>query len=190
MKLRRPSDHRPAWPSRPETTAQVIPSVAIVRSSVVPISLDPTQADLFRRLPSASLARLLMLSRASTFEAGGALLRCDRRSGCLFVIATGRVRVQWLCPQFGRMATLGDIGPGETVGELGIVDEYQPALTVVALENTTAWLVAHAAVALMMLYDAETRAVLGSRLAARRRAFEVNTGLTLRQESVLSTIAD
>jgi CRP-like cAMP-binding protein len=171
----------------PATGAANLP-LPVIGTQPVPILLDLSEADLFRRLPGVSLARLIMLSRASRFPAGSWLLGANRDRACLFVIASGRVRVEWLCPHLARVAVVGELRPGDTVGELGIIDSYRPTLTVVAIEDTKAWLLAHSAVALTMLHDPETRAVLGERLAARRRAFDAWVNSILHPASSGSSI--
>ena len=153
----------PNRPGRVDATPGAQPGRLGVRM-VRPSSLDLSQAGLFRGLPRVSLAHLLMLSRPGTFPSGSLLLRARRSPAYLFVLAAGRVRVEWLSPQLPRPAVLGELGPGDSLGELGILDGYRPALTAVALEDTSAWLLPFNAIVLAMLHNAETRVIVGNRL--------------------------
>jgi CRP-like cAMP-binding protein len=170
----------PNRPGRVGTTPGAQPGRLGVRR-LGPISPDLSQAGLFRGLPRVSLARLLMLSRPGTFPSGSLLLRANRSNGYLFVVAAGRVRVEWLSPQLPRSAVLGELGPGDCLGGFGILDGYRPALTAVALEDTSAWLLPFNAIVLTMLHDAETRVILGHRLDERRRAFDAQVDTILRE---------
>jgi CRP-like cAMP-binding protein len=64
-------------------------------------------------------------------------MRQDDPSDCLHVIARGRVQVSRAIPKAGaEPALLTELGPGDVVGEMGVLDAAPRSATVTAVEPT------------------------------------------------------
>jgi CRP-like cAMP-binding protein len=129
-------------------------------------------AALVRDLPPQAQRRLAMLARHHSFPAGTTLLRQGDESDCLFVLLGGRVRVEVRHPRLGTPIVLADLGPGEVVGEMGVLDTRPRSATVVALEDTEAVSLQHAAVSLVLLQFPQAGATLLRTLSRRLRALD------------------
>ena len=70
------------------------------------------------------------------FEAGSVLMRQGNVSDCMHVIVSGLVRVEREEPMLGSPILLAELGPGEIVGEIGVVLGVPRSATVTALEDT------------------------------------------------------
>jgi CRP-like cAMP-binding protein len=77
-----------------------------------------------------------VLSRAAVRRVArhGAILRRGDAGTGAFVIVSGRIRIA-LTSEEGREVTLGVLGPGETVGEMSILDGQDVSADAVAMED-------------------------------------------------------
>ncbi len=96
------------------------------------------QADIFRGVPLDGLARLAEQGQLQRFPAGTQLMRQGEASDALLVIVEGRVAVERCHPHLLDPILLAELGPGETVGEMGVIDRQTRSATVTALEDTLA----------------------------------------------------
>ena len=94
------------------------------------------QTEGLHHLPSEALARLADLGRPRHFPAGAVLLRQGDPSDHLHVILTGRVRIARERRDDRAPVLLRELGAGEVVGEMGLLDEAPRSVTVTALEST------------------------------------------------------
>src|SRR5687767_10043531 len=92
--------------------------------------------DVFQDFTPDGLARLASQGQRRTFPAGETLLRQGEVSGAMYVIVRGRVQKQRSHPDLREPAEILELGPGESVGELGVLDLAPWPETVVALEET------------------------------------------------------
>ena len=69
------------------------------------------------------------------FEAGSVLMRQGDISDCMHVIISGRVRVEREEPNIEDPILLAELGPGEIVGEMGVVLGAPRSATVTAMED-------------------------------------------------------
>lgn len=124
------------------------------------------RVELFRALPPAGLARLAERGVSRRFAAGDVLMRQGETSQTLHVIVDGRVRVERALAG-DRSVTLADLGPGDVVGEMGLLDGAPRSATVTAIEDVET-LEIHATVLAVVLI--EHPAVSGSllRILSRR----------------------
>lgn len=102
----------------------------------MPAMPDPrTLGDLplFRNLAPADLAYLNDRLHRVTFPAGAAILTTDQPAEVAYVVLAGTLKVHLLQAD-GSDVTLALLGPGEMVGELGLVDRLGRSANVVALE--------------------------------------------------------
>ncbi len=86
-----------------------------------------------RVLPVAGLARLAEQGRPRVFPPGSQLMRQGEASESLHILLQGSVRVERAHPQLLRPAILAELGPGEVVGEMGVLDRAPRSATVTAL---------------------------------------------------------
>jgi CRP/FNR family cyclic AMP-dependent transcriptional regulator len=133
---------------------------------------NPTQAtqmttlaevDVFQDFPPEGLTRLASRGRPRRFHAGEPLLRQGEMGGALYVIVRGRVRSERSHPALSEPAAILELGPGESVGELGVLDATPSAVTVMALEETdTIELSALVLADVMLLYPVPAVGLLNS----------------------------
>lgn len=123
---------------------------------------------IFRNLPSDSLRRLLELGRPRTFRAGSHLLRQGQTGDSMYVILSGVVRLERADAEHpNEPLVLAELGPGEVVGELGLLDGEPRSATATAVRDAEALEVGRAALSeIVMQYPAVTAALL--RVLSRR----------------------
>ncbi len=92
--------------------------------------------DVFQDFPPEGLERLAAHGRSRTFQPGEPLLRQGTVSDVLYAIVRGRVRKERAHPALSEPAVVLELGPGESVGELGVLDLQPSPETVTALEET------------------------------------------------------
>lgn len=94
------------------------------------------QVDIFQDLSDDQRARLETLGRRRHFPAGSRLMVAGEPRCALHVIVRGRVCLERLDPSTAEAAVLLEAGPGEVVGELGVLDGGPCSDTVTALVDT------------------------------------------------------
>ena len=92
--------------------------------------------DVFQDFTPEGLDRLAAHARPRLFRGGESLLRQGDVSGAMHVIVRGRVRRVRTHPALSEPTTVLELGPGESVGELGVLDLAPWPETVTALEET------------------------------------------------------
>ena len=119
--------------------------------------------NVFQDFPPAGLDRLAAHGRLRLFQAGESLLRQGEVSGAMYVIVRGRVRKERSHPDLSEPAEILELGPGESVGELGVLDPAPGPETVTAVDETeTIELSALALAETMLLYPAPAVGLLSS----------------------------
>jgi CRP-like cAMP-binding protein len=96
------------------------------------------EVDVFQDFTPAGLERLTRLGRLRTVGTGEALCRQGAHGGAMYVILRGRVRTERAHPDLSEPVTVVELGPGESVGELGVLDLTPWPTTATALEETDA----------------------------------------------------
>ena len=96
------------------------------------------EVDVFQDFTPAGLDRLAAHGRSRRFQPGERLLRQGDVSGAMYVIVRGRVRRERSHPMLSEPAEILELGPGESVGELGVLDLTAWPETVTAVEETDA----------------------------------------------------
>src|SRR2546425_10675510 len=78
------------------------------------------------------------MARASehTYTSGQVVIRQDDPGGTAYAIISGRVRVLESVPDSPVEMFLGELGPGEIFGELGVLRERPRSASIVTLERT------------------------------------------------------
>ena len=95
-------------------------------------------AEAFRGIPPDSVGRLMLQARRHTFRPGSQLMRQGDVGESMYVIVRGCVRVERVHSSLTLPLVLADLGAGEVVGEMGVLDASQRVATVTAIEQTEA----------------------------------------------------
>jgi CRP-like cAMP-binding protein len=97
----------------------------------------------FATLPAQVRDAVLGAARRRRYEAGSLVLRQGDDALSLLIIESGRVAVRFGTPG-GESVILAVMGPGEVVGELGLVDPgHERTATVSAIDDVVAWALRH-----------------------------------------------
>jgi CRP-like cAMP-binding protein len=121
------------------------------------------EVDVFQDFPPAALDWLASYGRQQHFAAGEPLLRQGEVSGFMYVIVGGRVRRERSHPALSEPVAVLELGPGESVGERGVLDLAPSAETVTAVEPTdTIVLSALLLAETMLLYPVPSVGLLSS----------------------------
>ena len=94
------------------------------------------EANGFRDIPLDGLRRLAEQGQPRSFEAGAELMRQGEVGNAMYVILRGRVRVERSHPDLTEPLALAELGPGEVVGEMGLLDGSPRSATVTAVDET------------------------------------------------------
>ena len=91
---------------------------------------------LFEGMSPDELKRLNDLLRRRTFPAGTRVMSAQQPGESIFLLLEGSVKIQ-LDREDGTDITLALLGPGDTVGEMSLVEREGRSANVVTLEDTT-----------------------------------------------------
>ena len=107
-------------------------------------------ATIFADLPDDALARLEAHCVSRTYGRNQYLWYQGDEGGCLVIVASGLVKVV-LGRENGDEVRLATLGPGETLGELALLDGAPRSASVVAVEPTTVLMLSRATVLGLMV---------------------------------------
>ncbi len=130
------------------------------------VALQPIEVlrrtEVFRDIPADGLRWLAAAAHVRQFDAGAVLMRQGDPAPTLHVVVAGRVRIveaESVLP--GGRLELALLGPGEVVGEMGVLDGAPRSATVTAVEATTTLeLPAEAIAVAIVQYPTVTAALL------------------------------
>ncbi len=94
------------------------------------------QVRILGHIPLDGLTRLAERGQSRVFPMGSLLMRQGEPADTLYVILSGRVRVDRSHPDLVLPVPLAELGPGEVVGEMGLLDGEPRSATVTAIEDT------------------------------------------------------
>lgn len=133
------------------------------------------RSQLFRNTTPEQLDRILERTLMRRIARNEPILRRGDPSTGMFVIATGRVRVS-LVSEDGKEVTLGVLGPGETLGEMSLLDGEPCSADAFALEDCVLLVIERAQFLRMLRADADLclrlLAILTGRLRRSNAALE------------------
>lgn len=86
----------------------------------------------FGALSVDSINVLLNASQARVFQPGAYLFREDDKPDGLYILEHGRVKIVRVYQ--GKAYRLGDLGPGDCVGEMALIDMDQRSASVIATQ--------------------------------------------------------
>lgn len=98
------------------------------------VTLD--SVGLFKGTSPEARRTLSERGRLRTFEAGEVLMRQGDEADAMYVILSGRVRVDREATGQPAPAILAELGANDVVGEIGVLDGGARTATVTALERT------------------------------------------------------
>jgi CRP/FNR family transcriptional regulator, cyclic AMP receptor protein len=90
---------------------------------------------LFEGLGPADLEQLNLLLHRRTFKPGVRIINAQQPGEALYLLLEGSVKVQ-VDHEDGTEVTVALLGPGDTVGEMSLVEQAERSANVVALEET------------------------------------------------------
>src|SRR5438093_391964 len=90
----------------------------------------------FAALTAEQRSRLISRATEHTYAPGQVVLREDESDGSAHAIVWGRVRILESVPDSPVEMFLGELGPGEIFGEVGVLRERPRSASVVALDRT------------------------------------------------------
>ena len=97
---------------------------------------EPDEARPFGGLPPTTAARLEERGRRRHFAPGDVLLRQGEPGDSLHAIVRGRVRIERCHPNLLPTMLLAEAGPGEVVGQVGVLYREPRSATVTAVDET------------------------------------------------------
>ena len=125
---------------------------------------------LFHGLPLNGLTSLANQGQERLFHQGEVLMRQGDRSDLMYVIVQGRVGVDRAHPALIDPVRVAELGPGETVGEMGLLDGEPRSATVLALDETIALELTAEALAAVLIEFPDVAKTLLHILSARIRS--------------------
>jgi CRP-like cAMP-binding protein len=124
---------------------------------------------LFKELPEPGLQMLAERGRPKHFAAGAVIMRQGDASDALHVITRGRVRVER--DQAGEAPlVLAELGVGDVVGEMGLLDSSPRSATVTTLEDTETLEIHATVMAVVVMQFPQVAAALLRTLSRRLRS--------------------
>lgn len=96
---------------------------------------------IFNELGDEMLARLAPRLVKKQFAAGEFLVHIGEPGHTLYIIERGRVKV--FLEISGKPLTLNEMGPGQSLGEMAVIDGRPRSANVVALEDSDIWQLDH-----------------------------------------------
>ena len=94
------------------------------------------RVDMFKGIPMNGLTALADRGRSRKFPAGTEIMHQGDESDVMHVIIAGKVRVERSHPDLIEPITLAELGPGETVGEMGLLDAEPRSASAIAEADT------------------------------------------------------
>ena len=124
---------------------------------------------LFKELPEPGLQMLAERGRPKHFAAGEVIMRQGDPSDALHVITRGRVRVERDQPGETPLV-LAELGPGDVIGEMGLLDGGPRSATVTATEETETLEIHATVMAVVVMQYPQISAALLRTLSRRLRS--------------------
>ena len=123
---------------------------------------------LFKELPEPGLQMLAERGRPKHFATGEVIMQQGAASDALHVITRGRVRVEREQPG-EKPLVLAELGVGDVIGEMGLLDNAPRSATVTALEHTQTLEIHATIMALVLMQYPQVASALLRTLSRRLR---------------------
>jgi CRP/FNR family transcriptional regulator, cyclic AMP receptor protein len=89
---------------------------------------------LFSKLPDTELEKIATLATSRSIVKGTTIVRAGDPTDALYVLISGSMKV-YNCDNEGREVIIAILGPGEFIGEMGLIDGAPRSANVVAREH-------------------------------------------------------
>ena len=129
-----------------------------------------SEVSLFEAIPPEGLAVLARQGNRRAFPASSQLMRSGETGHSLHIILKGSVRLERAHPALVAPMALDELGPGEIVGDLGVLDSELHSDTVTAITQTETIELGAEALAYVVLLFPEASAGLLAMLSRRLRS--------------------
>jgi CRP/FNR family cyclic AMP-dependent transcriptional regulator len=129
-----------------------------------------SEVSLFEAIPPEGLAVLARQGNRRAFLPSSQLMRPGETSRSLHIILAGRVRLERSHPALATPMTLEELGPGEIVGDLGVLDGEPHSDTVTAIARTETIELGAGAIASVVFQFPEATVGLLATLSRRLRS--------------------
>lgn len=129
------------------------------------------RCSLFEQLDAVQLGRLERQSRVRNFPRGNSIYLPSDSSGCIYLLAEGRVRLSSTTPD-GKLVILGFIESGEVFGELALVDDGHREERADAMTKTTVVMLTGDSMQQLMNQSAQLTLKVTKLIGLRRRRVE------------------
>jgi NTE family protein/lysophospholipid hydrolase len=123
---------REDWP----TEMAAIWDRAVARATFLSLVLGLRQSILFSDVNLATAIQLAKMAEQIVLRGGDVLFRQGDQSDAIYVVINGRLDVVKRA-QNGKAELVNEIGPGESVGELGLVTDQRRSADIIARRDTT-----------------------------------------------------
>lgn len=110
----------------------------------VPAADELAEIPLFEGLSGEDLTRIAELLHRKVFRAGTLLMTAEQPGEAIYVILAGSLKV-YLVREDGNEVILAILGPGQTVGEMSLLDSAGRSANAMTMESTTLLWMARAA---------------------------------------------
>jgi len=136
---------------------------------------------IFAEIPAAEIRRIVDKARPRSFPTGRILMEQGESSDCVYIILSGSVRVENSHPDLKSPLELATLGPGELVGEIGVLDGGTRSATVKAVADTeTLQIPAHVIADLLVRFPEASKSLLATTI--RRLRDTDNLAVEMRRE--------
>ena len=146
----------------------------------MPDDLDAllAKAELFQEVPAEVRRELAAKSVHRVFQKGTIIFHRESADRTLYLIASGRVRI-YLVGESGREVTLNVCGPGETIGELALLDGRSRSASAAAIDDVVAYAILPEDFARLLNISPLAASVIRVLTARMRRATDDTESLAL-----------
>ena len=108
---------------------------------------------LFAEFTAPELDKVAELAAIRRFATGELVIHQGDKPNALFLIRDGAMRITWLADDKTHEEVLTVLGAGDTFGELSLIDQQLPALSVVAEEPSVVYAIDHQELRALMKLD-------------------------------------
>jgi len=134
---------------------------------------------IFEHLSADELQRVAGLGQRRSFATGETLMEQGEPGDCLHTILSGCVRVERSQPEGGEPLFVAELGSGETVGEMGVLNNTARSASVVATEPTETLELGSDAVTIILADYPDVAAALLRLMSERLRSTTVLNALRI-----------
>ncbi len=91
----------------------------------------------FAELPATDLMAIMKFTETRNYSTGDMIFAQDDVADGLYMVLAGRVQIQVVLIRSGKRKVLADCGPGDYVGEFGLIDGLPRSASVISAEPSS-----------------------------------------------------